>query len=132
MRNNGIGYGQIASTLGISINSVKSYCQRNQLGGLRAADVSVTFDDKKCCRQCDQELQQVKGQKARKFCSDTCRMAWWHKHLNQLEQKAVYSFTCAGCGSAFSAYGNAKRKYCSHTCYISSRFSVADRLGELR
>jgi hypothetical protein len=34
----------------------------------------------------------------------------------------MYSFTCAGCGVEFAAYGNASRKFCSHECYIKSRF----------
>lgn len=39
-----------------------------------------------------------------------------------LNKKAVYTHTCAGCGREFTAYGNARRKYCSHACYINHRF----------
>lgn len=32
MRRAGAGYGKIASTIGISINTVKSFCRRHSLG----------------------------------------------------------------------------------------------------
>ena len=45
-------------------------------------------------------------------------------------QKAVYSYTCIGCGCAFTAYGNDHRKYCSHACYIQDRFKARDEHDE--
>ena len=47
---------------------------------------------------------------------------WWTEHPERIRQKAVYEFICAKCGRAFTAYGNKKRKYCSHECYIADRF----------
>ena len=31
-----------------------------------------------------------------------------------------------GCGKPFTVYGNSKRKYCSHECYIRNRFKGGD------
>lgn len=64
--------------------------------------------------------------KPRVFCSDECRVKWWHEHPEKIKQRAVYSFTCAGCGGQFTAYGNSRRKYCSHGCYIRARFKGGD------
>lgn len=47
-------------------------------------------------------------------------------HPEAVKQKAVYTFTCPECGKEFTAYGNAKRKYCSHDCYIAARFKGGD------
>ena len=33
-----------------------------------------------------------------------------------------YKLKCAYCGKDFISYGNKKRKYCSHYCYIHDRF----------
>ena len=130
MRKHGNGYARIASALGLSVNSVKSFCQRSHLGGTRATDTSKPELEQKYCRQCGKELVQVEGRKTRRFCSDSCRLGWWHKHPQQIRQKAVYSFSCAGCGAAFMAYGNAQRKYCSHACYIAFRFASGKRAGD--
>jgi len=39
-----------------------------------------------------------------------------------LDKKAIYNIICANCGTEFEAYGNKDRKFCSHNCYIASRF----------
>jgi len=55
-------------------------------------------------------------------CSAECRKKWWKEPPEMLNKKAVYSYTCAGCGRRFTAYGNFRRKYCSHEGYIKDRF----------
>jgi len=75
-------------------------------------------------------LIQPEGVKRRAFCSKEYREKWWHSHPEEIRQKAVYAFTCAGCGGQFTAYGNSKRKYCSHECYTRVRFKGAVRMGE--
>ena len=121
MRQAGWGYGEIANELGLSANSVKSFCQRRQLGGTRAAQANK--DDGASCKQCGKAIVQEKGRKTRKFCSDACRLIWWHAHQDQLQQKALYSHTCVGCGRDFNAYGNKNRRFCTHACYITARFA---------
>lgn len=110
----GLGYGTIAGRMGLSENTVKSFCRRNGLSGAGAKDTG-TF-----CRYCGQSL--VPGRQGRKFCSEACRRAWWKVHPDLVDRIAFYSFTCSCCGKSFQSYGNRARKFCSHACYISARF----------
>lgn len=123
LRTKGTSYANIADLLDISVNTVKSYCRRNSL------NAAAENTDDTVCRACGVPLMQVKGQKKKSFCSDKCRLDWWHSHTEQLVRKAVYEYNCPSCGKPFTAYGNAKRKYCSHACYISSRFAGASCAG---
>lgn len=119
LRSSGTSYVKIGEALGISKDTVKTYCRRNNL--------TVTADERQdapstVCRMCGKPLVQTEKQKRRIFCSRLCREKWWHSHPEYLNKKAVYEFHCAGCGRPFSAYGNKSRKYCSHECYINARF----------
>jgi endogenous inhibitor of DNA gyrase (YacG/DUF329 family) len=117
LRNKGIGYGSIATELNLSLNTVKSYCRRNNLN----AEVNSLSD---VCTNCSSPITHTAKAKKKRFCSDKCRVAWWNSHPAAVKQKAVYNFVCPCCNTAFSAYGNSKRKFCSHKCYINSRFKV--------
>lgn len=114
LRLQGIGYVKIGETLGISDNTVRSFCRRNGLGDTAKNTVS--------CKQCGKPIKIISKRKPRIFCSDSCRTAWWNSHQDCVHRKAVYEYTCAHCGKQFTAYGNAGRKYCSHACYIAHRF----------
>jgi len=121
LRAQGISYKAIAETIGVTENCVKKYCQRNKLGGTRAnLNHPVTED---LCPECGSPLTLSHTGRRRRFCSDACRLAWWHKHPEQLSHKAKYEYHCPVCSRPFSAYGNANRKYCSHACYVQARFS---------
>ena len=125
-RNQGLGYMTISKMLGISVNSIKTYCRRNGLGGVRvfenAEAAKVTS-----CENCGTPLKQNPGRKKKRFCSDRCRNKWWNTHLDQVKRKANYEYVCPVCEKFFTVYGNSKRKYCSHECYIKDRFGgVAD------
>lgn len=119
LRREGLGYTAVAKQLGISKDTIKSFCRRNGLSG----ELEPVQD---ICRECGQPLPQAEGMKPRVFCCETCRVKWWREHPNRIRQRAVYSFTCACCGKPFTAYGNAHRKYCSHECYIKARFKGGD------
>ena len=123
LRKKGCGYTAVANKVGISKDTVKSFCRRNGLAGEMAAAPERQVPG---CRECGKPLQQRSGMKPRVFCCDGCRVKWWHEHPEKIKQRAVYSFTCAGCGKAFTAYGNSRRKYCSHECYITNRFKGGD------
>ena len=116
LRRSGDGYGQIAAALGISINTVKSFCRRHGL----AAEVKGSG-----CEQCGKAVSQNPGRKRKRFCCDACRNRWWNLHLELVKRKAMYTFTCPGCGKEFSIYGNSHRKFCCHECYIAYRFGGA-------
>lgn len=113
MRRDGAGYGKIAVILGISINTVKSFCRRHNL---------VTKKTTSVCEQCGKPIEQNPGRKRKRFCCDACRNKWWNAHPELVKRKAVYTFTCLNCGKKFSVYGNSHRKFCSHTCYVEYRF----------
>lgn len=121
LRECGRSYGWIANELGISKDTVKSYCRRNGLEGY-AKKKMEEIDDLKYCKNCGAVVIQNPGRKEKKFCSDACRMKWWNNHIDQVEKKAMYDLVCLNCGRSFQAYGNAKRKYCCHDCYVEHRF----------
>lgn len=123
MKADGFGYIKIARELGLSENTVKSFCRRKGLNGTAEDVVALSLDgDKGVCQCCGADVMQNPGRKAKKFCSDKCRNAWWNSHQDRVKRKAHYEFVCAYCKKAFTAYGNAGRKYCSHACYVADRF----------
>lgn len=119
LRRQGSSYAEIAVALGISKNTVKSYCQRNTID-VKEQERPMPING--ACPVCGKPIVALAKRKPRKFCSDACRQTWWNTHANSVNKKAVYSFVCAGCGLPFSSYGNIGRKYCSHECYIRARF----------
>lgn len=121
MRSNGATYKRIADMLCLSLNTVKSHCNRNNIK--KVTDVphsDVSQSD--LCINCGRPVIQKKKVKRRKFCCTECRVRWWNSHPEEVNRKAMYKNRCAYCGSEFTAYGNKHRKYCSHQCYIKSRF----------
>lgn len=121
MRKQAMGYTEIADALGISKDTVKTYCKRNNLGGVLAANPERKAEN--ACLECGKPIVQEPKHKPKKFCCKECRQKWWNAHPEKVTHKALYEFSCPNCGVSFSAYGNSKRKYCSHQCYISARFN---------
>ena len=129
LRHAGMSYVQIAESLNISANTIKSICRRNTpavSGDIRPEKPPVASEENTRCKHCGKTLVQVAKQKPRKFCSNECRLSWWRDHDNQLNKKAMYTIRCAGCGQTFESYGNKARKYCGHACYIKNRFGEVD------
>lgn len=118
MRRDGEIYKDIAAKLGLSINTVKSYCRR--VGVTVQADIPSEASD--LCRECGKPINQNEKTKRRIFCCKSCREKWWAKHPEMVKRRAVYNFICPTCKKKFTAYGNNKRKYCSHGCYVLARF----------
>lgn len=125
LRLQGAGYSKTAQSLGLSENTVKSYCKRNNLGGVANATLQMNMAGLRFCKNCGNPLLQEKGLKPKKFCCDACRTAWWNSHLDSVKKKAVYSLVCAECGKTFDSYGNKNRRYCCHPCYVAGRFGKA-------
>ena len=126
LRSAGNGYGTIAKTLGISLNTVKSFCRRNHVDAAAKEESAEVTGEITYCENCGREIQQIPGRKKKRFCSDTCRNQWWNSHLDRVKKKAVYAFICPYCGRKFHVYGDKRRKYCSHACYIADRFKGGD------
>jgi len=108
LRDQGWGARRIAKEVGVSENTVKSYIRRNS--------------DETRCPVCGKRLISIPGHKAKKFCSDECRMTWWNSHRDKVSKKSHQTFTCACCGKEFTAPASFGRKYCSRDCYIEGRF----------
>lgn len=62
----GKGYRTIAAETGLSLNSVKSWCRRHP----------TSTSPPSFCQQCGSAIKQIPGKRARRFCSDACRMLW--------------------------------------------------------
>ena len=122
LRSGGLGYKAIADRLSISRETVRSCCNRSPSC---ADSIENPPDCIDVCKNCGKPVFQVPGTRRRLFCSGSCRQAWWNAHPEAVNRKAVYPFNCAHCGQSFTAYGNKKRKYCSHACYIAARFGEA-------
>ena len=130
MRLEGQSYTQIASALGISKNTIKSYCRRNNLTGCKSSTVanSTTKAVKETftvCKHCGKPLAQGTRGQPKKFCSEECRRIWWKCNHNQIVKKAWYTLICSGSSNEFESYGNQNRKFCCHACYIKKRFEKA-------
>ncbi|MBQ7463673.1 MAG: RNA polymerase subunit sigma-70 [Lachnospiraceae bacterium] len=122
LRKQGFSYTKVSGILGLSVNTIKSYCQRNDIGGMK-----MTADpDKHFCKFCGKEVTQNPGRKEKKFCDNKCRMAYWNSHQEEMNTKAVYRYVCPHCGKQFTAYGNANRHYCSRLCYMTARYGYRE------
>lgn len=116
MRHNGVSYSVIASMLGISKETIKSFCRRNSLTAEKNLSEINTL-----CRNCCTPIVQNPKTRKKVFCCSECHIDWWKKHPLPLNNTS-YRHACKNCGKTFTAYGHTKRKYCSHVCYISARF----------
>ena len=105
-------YRQIGEKLGLSPDTVKTFCRRNTPQEDRTEASALSQ-----CRNCGAPVHPLPGRRERLFCSPACRTAYWRKH-NLLGKDPRY---CAGCGALLTG-GSTSRKYCSHACYIRHRF----------
>lgn len=121
MREAGTSYSKIANALGLSENTVKSFCKRNGLTVSGEPAVESNGQVTAFCLNCGRSIIQTPGYRSRKYCSDRCRISWWNKHPASPSRKNTRSFTCLACGRQFDAYGKRDRKYCSRSCYVGSK-----------
>ena len=71
MKAGGYGYVRIAQELGLSENTVKSFCRRKGINNAAADTVIPPLEgDKGICPCCGKEVRQNPGRKAKRFCSD--------------------------------------------------------------
>jgi endogenous inhibitor of DNA gyrase (YacG/DUF329 family) len=110
MRGKGATYATIAAEIGVSENTVKSHCLRQ--------GIASTYE---VCPECGNRIEQPEKRKAKRFCTEKCRVSWWTKNPEARNYKAVYNYECPQCKEPFTAYGNAKRKYCSRKCAVAAR-----------
>ena len=128
MRLRGDSHAAIADALGISRNTVKSFCLRN----LRPEPLEVQAAPALTgtCAQCGKGFTLCPGHRQRRFCSDQCRMTWWNAHRDLIKSKAKLEYSCACCGKHFMGYARQQRKFCSHACYIAHRYKKEHEVHE--
>ena len=121
MRLRGDSHAAIADALGLSRNTVKSFCLRNHRP--EPLEVKAAPAKSGICAQCGKVFVLCPGHRQRRFCSDHCRMTWWNAHRELLRSTAKVEHTCARCGKHFMGYAQQRRRYCSHACYIAHRYN---------
>lgn len=137
LRLKGVGYKAIAAVLGLSRDNIRGFCKRNGLDGdSKVVHLNVEEQKKRhiLCSCCGKPIKQKKRGRVRRFCSDECRRKWWNDNpqVRNKKETAMYKYICRRCGEEFTCYGNKKRKYCSHDCYIKARFwSEKDGIQEI-
>ena len=123
LRASGTSFGKIATMLGISVNTVKSYCKRNPITAAPASTPAPVQPKRTAhCPQCNAALEQSPGHRQKRFCSTKCRTAWWKTHSEAMIRKKFTSIECQHCGTNFLQYGRRPRKFCSRTCYLAHRY----------
>ena len=65
---------EIATALGISVNTVKSHIRRHP------EVINAVL-----CLNCGKAVPQTPGRKHKKFCSDKCRTTWWNHTYRHVE-----------------------------------------------
>ena len=120
MRSEGASYKNVADALGITSESVRSFCRRDKEEEMPVQE-TVNEPIESVCPTCGGILTPYPNRKAKKFCSDKCRMSWWNNHLDQVKKNAVYEKVCAYCNKPFSIYGRKDQKYCCMECYRNGR-----------
>ena len=132
LRDCGEGYKRIAAMLGLSVNTVKSFCQRENAkqavlcpantdhchAGLSQENVTGETG----CLRCGKPVAQIPGRRKRLFCSDACRMGYWRNLARPVDEIR----RCTGCGKVLLGHDRS-RKYCRHACYIAHRFGTAQK-----
>jgi len=120
LRSEGLGYKRIAAELGISLNTVQSFCRRHP-----DKIKTPVYRTENACLHCGARLFHTPGAKKRKFCSDRCRITWWNAHPEAGEKRKVREIACGFCGTTFFVIGEQTRMYCSRICSARARAKLA-------
>jgi len=122
LRLDGLGYIKVAQALGLSENTVKSYCRRNNLSGSFRVPDNQSAIGNYFCKNCGKEIIQTPKSKPRQFCSDICTSAFWKGNQDKIARRTAVKYVCPICNNTFFDYSKNSRKYCSHKCYIEGRY----------
>lgn len=82
-KRDGFGYKKIGQLMGLSENTIKSFCKRN-----KSEEKQIDAQDG-ICPCCGKPIQVSTGRKQKKFCSDKCRMKWWNEHLDRVDKRQI-------------------------------------------
>lgn len=109
LREKNVSFTAIAEQMGISRNTIKSFCRR------REQTLSMESDFNRCT-QCGNPLIQIPHTKTKRFCNKKCRVTYWNNN------RTAINAVCAYCGKGFYNRGIKSRKYCSVKCYTTARW----------
>lgn len=125
LREGGLGYGKIAIRTGLTKEAVRYFCKTHDLEGVKSP-ARTQGDVSDLCRFCNKPITSTPGKRQRLYCSDECRRLWWkaHPEKGKPREKSIHVLVCKFCGKTFTSWGEHGRKFCSHECYIKSRFGV--------
>ena len=115
LRGKGLTYADIAERVGLSVNTVKSFCRRTPL---------VETDK---CRNCGKELPHSSKTRQKWFCCNHCRNTWWNNHRDEMNHRDTRTETCAHCGRGFEVHDKRERKYCSQACFHADHRKGGDK-----
>ena len=113
-RRQGLGYKKISVIMNLPANTVKTYIRRHPLEEGACA-----------CINCGAPITLTAHHRPRKYCSDQCRLAWWHEHQDELKRTRTERH-CAYCGEPFTTHKKNQR-FCSRACYADSMRREAER-----
>lgn len=116
MRESGVPVTSIAEQLGLSINTIKSFCKRNHVLSGHIRNTNTHF-----CLQCQTKIPQNQHRKEKKFCSDKCRQLWWTENSALIPRSSQVERICPICKKSFLSYKSKYRIYCSRACYGASK-----------
>ena len=134
LRKQGNSLAEISDKLGLPTGTVKSFWRRHcvspRLEEIPQREDAVEFSrqdspvemvqlEEKRCKRCGAPVSNLPHHRQKLFCSDKCRLTWWHenRHLAKGAERRI----CPACGATFTDDRN--RKYCSHSCYIKARYA---------
>ena len=118
LRAKGLSFGKIAVAVGLSVNTVKSFCWRNRIDTTPSKNEDCPKAE--YCAQCGMLLMQTPGHRQKRFCTNQCRRLWWKEHPEKVNRKNSHAYTCPTCGQPFVSK-NPGRVYCSRECYANAR-----------
>ena len=116
MRESGVAIPAISAQLGLSINTIKSFCKRHGIYSSNQSHKNILF-----CLQCHTKISQPPHRKAKKFCSNKCRQLWWAENTALIPRDSQIERICPVCKTPFLSYKSKNRIYCSRTCYGKSK-----------
>ena len=134
LREQNFSYVAIARVMGLTLSTVKCYCQRSGLAGNRKEAFKSQSDTPlelpTFCRCCGKQLIQREKVKHCKFCSDACRVTWWNAHPELVKRRNPHTVKCLCCGKEFTYFGIKQHKFCTHECYIKHRYEGVTYVAE--
>lgn len=122
LRKKGATFGDIANKLNVPKNTVKTFCWRNGLSDTELKKPQNNRGYMGFCKQCGKPLEQKAKSRPKKFCCEKCRLTWWSENSAQINRSSQKKYICEYCGKEFLQYPSQNRRFCSHTCYIASRY----------